>query len=227
MARIRYGFGVSSVHGKIGNTIYAGSSFGPVIKTHKYRNPRATPAQREQRNIFSRCVSAWRTLTSNERLIWQNYSEFYNSFSTSTTPSRLNGYHVFMELNGNLLQVGSTIITAPVWSSVIFNPQYGALTISINQMYLQVLNIPDEDEEGTVIRCTPGLAPSVMTPQNKLVFIDYTNFEENVIHFKGGYLDKFGVMPALGTKVFIDFYFVNFLTGFKSYVYSNSKIVTS
>ena len=226
MAKIRYGFGVSSVSGKLSNVIHTGSRYGPIVKHHVYSNPKPSPLQIEQRNIFNRCVQAWRSLEIAERAVWELYSEFYNSFSSSGSKSKLDGYHVFCELNGNLLQIGDDMITAPVWSSVIFAPIYGTLYIGTANMHLQIINIPLIADEVPVIRCTPPLPPSVMTDQNKLTFIQWDGYDEDVMHFDAGYAARFGSMPAVDTRVFVNFYFINTTTGFKSGVYYNSQIVT-
>lgn len=225
MAKIQYGFGVSSVCGKLSNIIHTGGRYGPVVKRHTYSNPKPTPLQTEQRNIFNRCVQAWRTLTVEARALWELYSEFYNSMASSTLKTKLDGYHVFCEINGNILQVSNTMILIPVWTSVVYAPVYGNLVMNTTDMYLDIGTPPSIVDEIPVIRCTPPLPPSVMTDQNKLSFVQYDGYEETQMFFTVGYLDRYGSIPPIGTKIFVKFYFVNTTTGFKSGAFFGSKII--
>lgn len=117
MATLQMGAIVTGIKGKIGGTVFQGSSTGQSAKCIDAIRDSAKLTKADAGRVINtlpitaQIAGAWRTLTEAEQTSWitgaVNYPAF-NRFGVAYTPS---GYQVFMTLNFQIVSAGGTLLT--------------------------------------------------------------------------------------------------------------------
>ena len=216
MARINYGFGISSIAGNIGGACHAFNRYGRFIRPASIKVKTRSTLQQEQRSFLSRLIQLWQSLTDSQRAQWETYSEFYVSFPTNGQTTRLDGYHVFLEINLNLLQVDQNLITSPVWSSIVTTIQVSAIVSSGSAFYLDLSSAQDFTNNIPLVNCTYPFSKSTMVPGKRFTWVQHTTPSNTRVSIFAGFTDRFGAVQPIGTKVFVKLCLINKNTGFRS-----------
>jgi hypothetical protein len=216
MARIIPGFGVAGVKGKIGNSIFQTSRFGVTIKENSKRSQSNTPLQMEQRSFLPYLFKVWSSLTSSQRTQWQTYSEFYKSFPTNGQTTRLDGYHVFLELGMNCLQVGVPIHYDPRWISSVPHLNFSGVSGGVETMNIICLNVIDWTDNVSLVRCTPPLSLTTNSPGKRFTFVESEVIDNYTVSLYDGFVARFGSAQPSLSKVFFKYVIINKTSMYRS-----------
>lgn len=227
--KIKWGAIVVDGRGKIGGHVASKNRAGPYLRTKVTPINPGTTFQVNVRDRFAGLSSAWRGLTAAQRIAWNAaVADFARTdiFGDSRNPS---GFNLYQKLNNNLLNIAKAPITAPplpdavdtlVTMSVVAD--FGAQSIDLT--YTPAI----EADHSMLLIATPGISPGISFVKSEFrQFGLITDANPSVFDAKGFYIDKFGAVPAEGTKIFVQCVQVNWNTGQAGIPIQASCIVTS
>lgn len=218
---------------KILDVPQSGSSGGVTSSRNRfgqYRRTRATPvnpntpAQGQARARMSANAAAWRTLTDAQRSGWSALGESMVRTDALGQSYSLTGFMAYCSVNGNLLNLGSAVLTdAPV---LVTPSALTSATITTTGGTLSIAYTATPLPAGAKLHVFAGPGRSAgrgFEGDYRLVFTSAAAAVSpaNVL---AGYTAKFGV-PVVGQKIF--FSLVVSVGGFLSGPLIVSKVVTA
>ena len=220
MALIKTTAIVDSISGKLNGTVFAKNKGGAYMRSKStVSNPR-TQAQQAVRSAFGSISQAWRDLSDEERDAWNSQTENYKYTNVFGDLKALSGKALFQQLNGNLLNVSQTILSAPLAPmDVIGGTDFavplaidlGAATPADKFVFELTLAQALEQNQYYVLEATPPLSPGVSNANNQfrqiaVAIVPATATELPSTDFStpvyDSYVAVFG-LPVVGSKIFV------------------------
>ena len=201
MARIKYGAIVTSIHGKIGGTVFQKNAHGFSVKNTPTMIHPASHPQNALKSAVSACSQYWRSLSPAVQGAWNSYAGAYPQFAKYNTNAALAGYYVWMKRNVLSFMINDHSITTPLLQPTT-NPIYAP---TIHRVSGSVTNI-NMHANPTYVDIWPEcffsqpVAANSVIRNNQLTYFDAISADSsdnNLVTFFAG--TKFSV-PALGQK---------------------------
>jgi len=226
MAKALFGNIIVSLRGSIAGNTYSQNSSGQYVRAKTSPVQPSTPAQQLQKQNLTNVTQSWRGLTQAERDQWIQAAPIFNNNNVFGNNVPLTAQQLFMRLNLNLLSIAQPVITVPPVPTAVFG--FTALSLaanttggSLDATFAPVIPV------GTsiVVRSTTQLSAGIQFAKNffrKIGTIDSTDLSPLDIAVL--YTTKFGALPVIGTKVFVDMRAVDNATGIDSTLIEASDI---
>ena len=215
MAKIKLGPFIADIRNRIGGVVFSKNSAGNYIRRGVTPvNPQSV-AQLLSRQFLTQTSQSWRDLTDDERNNWNQVKDSFpktDIFGNSIAPT---GFNLFTRLNRNLLEISEPAITAaPLPSAVqgfltltlVANTTGGLLTAT----FTPAINADTK----IILFATAAQSAGVTFVKAEFRKIDVLSTLDTSPHeLSAEYITKFGALPAIGSKVFIQFRPIDIATG--------------
>lgn len=99
MARVIYGAIVTSIHGKVGGTVFQKNAYGHTVKNTPTMVRPNTALQQVSKGNIAVVSQIWRSLSSADKQTWISFAALFPQYSRHNPSSALSGYAVFMMRN--------------------------------------------------------------------------------------------------------------------------------
>jgi hypothetical protein len=224
MASIKLSAIVSAARGKVGGNVFSANKAGAFVRTYVKPTNRNTTAQQYVRNLFGTLSSAWRNLTSDVRLQWNNMAVHYPYMNRLGDMSTYTGQQLYNKLQGNInacanarviYQAPPALLTTPSTPQEFFPLVNGIDTIDVNANQIPLLNLLIDGNQivpagyGVIIEATAPLSIGIGSPQKGLFkaigFISENGDLTDTALWDElftGYVDVFGV-PRIDDRMYI------------------------
>lgn len=215
MAKIKLGPFMSDIRNRIGGVVFSKNSAGNYIRRGVTPvNPQSV-AQQLVRQFLTQVAQSWRGLTEDQRKNWNEVTDSFKKtdiFGNSLAPT---GFNLFTRLNRNLLEIGEPVITdAPLPVAV---QGFLSLDLAANTTgaTLQAAFTPAIDAFTKVIvfaTAPQSAGVSFVKAEFRKIKV-LSTADASPDGLEAEYITKFGALPPIGAKVFIQFRPVNIATG--------------
>ncbi len=215
MAKIKLGPFIADIRNRIGGVVFSKNSSGNYIRRGVTPvNPQSV-AQQQVRQFLTQTSQSWRDITEDERNNWNQVKDSFpktDIFGNSIAPT---GFNLFTRLNRNLLEIEETVLTtAPLPIAVqgfltltlVANTTGGLLTAT----FTPAINADTK----VIVFATAAQSAGVTFVKaefRKIAVLSTTDLSP--VELAAFYITKFGALPAVGAKVFIQFRPVDIATG--------------
>jgi hypothetical protein len=216
MARIIYSGLVTSIRGSIGGTTFQNNAYGFTVKNKANMVKPNTVAQNNAKLVFSLAVKAWSQLTSYDRSAWDSWAATNPQFAKNNPSSILSGFAVFVKSYANQL-IGSGLATTPTASpdpnivpldTVSFVLHNSASVLTLHQAWVN-----NSGDWSTNMYMSRPFGDSQNFSGTSPRFIVCSDSTTTSLVITDAYLNVFGVLPNIGSIVFIDIQLYNTANG--------------
>lgn len=226
MAKIKFGAGIVDARGKFAGIVFSANTFGAYIRRKVTPVNVASPAQLQVRQNFTQNSQAWRGLTVDQIL---GFNEQKDNFKTTDIFGDLKsptGQNLFIRLNQNLLQINEATLTdVPLPTAV---DAFISLALDANTTggtFNVVFDPAVTADTKVIVFATAPLSPGVTFVKadfRKIAVLDSTDTSPKDLATE--YITKFGALPQIGAKVFVQFKPVDIATGLSGSLIKASTI---
>ena len=212
---LKFGMIVTDGRNKLGGHVLSKNRGGNYARTKVTPVNPQTSFQQNVRNRFTSFSQAWRGLTADQRLAWNNaVSNFQrtNIFGDLKSPS---GFNLYQRLNNVLQSVDIDALSLPPLPSAVGNCFIESLTASVGIPTLSaVLNETVPSVTSLKIFATPPLSPGKSFVKNQYRFIGYAESGTTTpVDILSMYVAKFGSLGNIGEQIWVKTQAVNNTTG--------------
>ena len=215
MAKIKLGPFAADIRNRIGGVVFSKNSAGNYIRRGVTPvNPQSV-AQQQSRQFLTQTSQSWRNLTDDERNNWNQVKDSFKKtdiFGNSLAPT---GFNLFTRLNRNILEISETVLTAaPLPAAVqgfltldlVANTTGGLLTLTFTPAIDAFTKV--------IVFATAAQSAGVTFVKAEFRKIDVLDVADlSPVELAAVYITKFGALPAVGAKVFVQIKPINIATG--------------
>ena len=213
MASIKLGAIVSDIRGSIGGTVFSRNRYGAYAKERTAPVQPRTSKQTAVRNLFASLTSAWRDLTTGQKVAWNTTGSLIPTVDRLGTTRFLSGAQTFVRVNMVRDSVGLAVSNLPPTSAVVFNIT-AASTLAhatTNSVVITPTSTGTASDYYQVF-CSAPLSPGttfVGKSQYRLLLVDAG--DSATLDVSTAYTAQFGTMGALqiGQRIFVKLVPVN------------------
>jgi hypothetical protein len=171
MARIQTGAVITDIRGKLGGSIFQQTQGGLSIRNSSTPVNKHSAVQSSRRALLFQLQSNWRSLTDNQRTVWQQWADYqilaYGRFKTSG----YTGHMAYIQINFYLSMLGQTLIDTPVWTAYSLpNLLFDDIFLTDN-LVARSTESPFQNSFLIVARISAPLSGSQITRPSRLRFI--------------------------------------------------------
>lgn len=216
MARVQFGFGINSINGKVGGSVFARGNYGNVLRSTPKHTAQKSALQMQHRAEFNSVLQLWSTISEENRNEWNSYAEYYNSFPERGGTTRLTGYTVFCQVNNNLLLIERPLISQPVWKPFTCPVTYIESNVNASNVIYGYGPTPFEDDPVPAAFITSPLSNGISNGMPYALYIPIYEITVNTLVFTPNYFKKFSTLPIPGFSIFIYISFIDVYSGLRS-----------
>lgn len=217
MSKIKWGAIVVDGRGKLGGHVFTKTRSGATMRTKVTPVNPQSPAQAAARSRLGSQSQAWRGLTEEQRIAWNDLAQRTaktNIFGDQYFPT---GKNLFTGLNSNLMLIGEIPISnAPALQEM---PVITALSPVVNTEDGEIgMNIQTEGVTANSILVIEATAPQSVGRFNfdgSYRVIQSPGSAVDTVALYQSYVAKFGA-PAVGSKIGFRAYYVDVVSGQQS-----------
>lgn len=215
MAKVKFTAIVADMRGSLAGTTFSKNRYSAYTRTKTTPVNPDTPAQQLVRQRFAQLSQAWRGLTAAQRAGWNQTAVNYNRTNVWGDQVPLNGFNLFKQLNQNLLNAGAaTINDAPLPSAVqgftSLSLVADTTTGDITATFAAAIPVGQH----ALLFATAPLSAGINFAKSQLRQIaSLTSAGASPLDFTAQYVAKFGALPPVGSKVFMEMKPILDLTG--------------
>lgn len=208
---------VAEARGAIAGTVFSKNTYGAYLRAKVTPVNPQTTFQQAVRQFLASTAQDWRGLTQGQRDLWNSFSINFNRTNIFGDSVKLTGFNLFMQLNRNLLEISVTPLTdAPTpqdvygFTSASFIADTTGATMIVT--YAPALGANDS----VIVYATPPLSAGKQFAKSEFrkiqVLTDIVG-DNSPVDVGTAYIAKFGALPPIGTKVFINLKGVSEVSG--------------
>lgn len=201
MALIEFGFGISAISGKIGDTIYARNRGGAYAKEFAKPVQPNTGDQMDKRGDWQTIATAYASLSTDALNTWHDYAKKLTRLNRIGGTFKLTGQQIFTECYANALFAGLTPILLP--SQFTDRPAINSIGFFLSteafggfiaryQLATVLVTCPSGDVGTLLISAAPSQRASVRNVNNQFRLIKAAPAGIGVILLNIEYQAKFG-----------------------------------
>lgn len=200
--------------GKLGGHVFTKTRSGATMRTKVTPVNPQSPAQAAARSRLGSQSQAWRGLTEEQRIGWNDLaarSAKTNIFGDQYFPT---GKNLFTGLNSNLLLVNQTVLSAP--PELREMPVVIDAAVSINTVNEEIVSTIGSsgllDGVSLVMEATAPMSAGRYNFDGsyRVIFDDITAADPGDVY--AAYVAKFGT-PPMGTKIAFRYYYISQVSG--------------
>lgn len=215
MALIKTTAIIAEIRGKVAGTVFSRNASGAYMRTKVTPINPQTTAQSLVRQNFTDNSQTWRGLTENQRKLWNQSAINFTRTNIFGDNVPLSGFNLYVRLNNNLKAVNVAVIAdAPQPESV-----QGFTTLSVvadtgGGTFDITFTPPIAANVSVQVFATAPLSAGVTFVKTELRKIDVlVTADTTPQDLAAEYITKFGALPPVGSKIFIQFTPINTTTG--------------
>jgi hypothetical protein len=215
MARIKFTAIVEDIRGSIGGTTFQRNKYGYTCK----RKPRMTlpnsQYQNRQKGYFGTAIAAWRELTQAVRDSWDTWASTYPSYAKHNPSAQLSGYAVYTRTTVYTLMQGYQPRTsAPSFTLESDDTLTWGLALAGGVLTLNVTSVTDTEGWELLIFVSRPLSSAQMFVGTKTRLLPlFAANADMALNITSHYINQFGVLPAVGDRVALDWIMFNQANG--------------
>lgn len=215
MALVKYTAIVADMRGSLAGTVFSKNSYGAYVRTKVTPVNPQTIAQQGVRQFFGQLSQAWRGLTQAQRNGWNTSAVNFNRTNVFGDQSQLNGFNLFKQLNQNLLITGNATIDDAPLPAAVFGFTAASLVADTGLGNLTLTYAPAIPAGTSVlVSATAQLSAGVNFVKSELRTIKVAvTADASPLDLTADYVAKFGALPLVGTKVFVEVKPINDVSG--------------
>jgi len=216
--KAKFGSIVVDGRGKIGGHVASKNRYGSYWRTKVTPINRNTDAQKLVRNRFTTYSQGWKALTDAQRAAWNNaVNDFVktNIFGDGVKPT---GATLYTRLNTNIVNAGATPIVSPPTDLKVLSTVINSVTLAAGAQTGTIAYTGSTPVNHVmVVRATPALSAGKSYVSNlfKQVKTQAGNTATPTL-FGPQWIAVYGAIPAAGSIVWVEIYFINNTTGLQS-----------
>ncbi len=197
MARIKFGFGISSISGKVGGSVFAGTNAGFILKNKSRVRKEASSAVSVIRTQMAALQNAWASITESERAVWNSFTSFSPTQIRRSAEQFINGQQLFIKYNSYRLQYGLAVLTSPAFSSCGFTDVSFSLRVTGGVLFLDSSRAAVPAEEFFIVSITGPVRCTLNNPGSRYRQIIFSTTATDAFDLTSAYESIFGaLMPA-------------------------------
>lgn len=206
---------VSNIRGKIGGTVFQGSTQGILMRNKPSKIGNGSQSQQNVRHINAQLNYAWSSFSVNERLVWQAFADYVNGVGITKKGKRSSntGKLHFMAINFYCLLYGKNIITAPTFTpppSIVI-PCPPLLTESNTLM--NYIGSIDTTHEILVTKISLPQSNPTRTTNTGFRTLVYPQVDGDTQDWATAYLNQYGISLIVNRYYWISLQVVDFIKG--------------
>lgn len=205
MALIKTSSLISDIRGKVAGSVFQGSRAGLVLKTKPNPVNRNTLRQNKTRNITFRLQQEWRILTTSERNLWLQFTNFNPILQKRSNELFINEQQNFIKFNSYRLEYDLDILKTPQFTKCEILP----IDLTISSDGTTILATASRqlvaDDEFIILFLTIPFIPTINNPGSRLKLIKFTTTNNTIFDVTTPYKEIFGSIPQPGQKIFFKF----------------------
>lgn len=214
MAKVMYGAGTIDQRNKIAGWVYSKNRYGGYIrKKVSPVNPQTTH-QMKQRQMLGNLSSGWRGLTEAQRQSWIDAAASFPYIDVFGQQIILAGNALYIALNKNLLNAGSsTIDTAPTPQGIAtINSLSVAAVAGTPSVILTIDPSTLPADTAMFVYATPPTGAGINFVKNKFRLLGTSTITSGSADITTLYTARFG-NPVVGKSIFVRIAFVSTVSG--------------
>lgn len=214
-AKIKFTAFMADARGSVAGTVFSKNAYAAYVRTKVSPVNPQTPAQQAIRQFFTQISQAWRGLTELQRKLWNQNAVNYNRTNVFGDQVQLNGFNLFKQLNQNLLFTGETLLSDAPTPQAVFGFTSASLIADTTTGDITLTYAPAIPADTKVIvSATTQLSAGVNFVKSELRSIKIAvTADASPLDLTTDYVAKFGALPAVGTKVFVEIKPINTVSG--------------
>ena len=196
MARVKFSGLISDISGSVGGSTFQKSIYGSTLRNKPLPIHKRTPSQEVIRGYLQQLHAAWRSLTSSQRVQWNQFINFSNQTIRRDSGVLLTGHDLFLKYNLAKLMIGDSILTVPTYVSMPEVPiEAGDIGVDPVAMGWELSGPYDENSVFFLLKLsTPRLSSRSFSPCGlRWIPCDYNGGA--AIELYPAYPDIFGAVP--------------------------------
>jgi len=201
MSLIKPGFGIATLSGKLGGTVYARNRGGLYAKAWTSPDQPDTPDQTDKRQIWTDAADHYAGLSAEQIDLWQIYARQLTASNRLGDPIQLTAQQVFWELFTNATLIGATPLDVPTqFTNRPALQGSGELVATSNGTELSRLYIidvtaitPSEAPAKLLLYAAPITRPTIRNVNKYLRLIGAYDTSTGDIDFFDQFKDKFSI----------------------------------
>lgn len=214
MAKIKYSALVSDMRNKLNGSVMSKNRYGSYVRNKVTPVNPQTSHQQAQRQMLGSLSAQWRQLTQAQRDGWIDAAPNFPITDAFGDTLILSGNALFIALNKNLLNAGSSSIDSAPTPEETPTVAISNLSAAAGTPALSFDIDPTTAPANHVlfVKATPGLSPGINFVKNRLRFIGLGTITTGSVDILTEWQDRFGTLVA-GQRISVTAYFVNNVTG--------------
>lgn len=206
---------VSNIKGKVGGSVFQGSTQGILLRNKPSKLGLGSPSQQNVRQINAKLNFTWSTFTNAERLNWQAFADFINGIGVTTNGKKSSntGKMHFMSINFYCLLYKKSVIVSPTFTTPepIFIPCPPLLVESPTLMNYD--GILDTTTQILVTKISlPQSAPTRTTNSGFRTLV-YDQVDGDIQDWAAAYKLQYGIDLIPNKYYWVSLTVVNYITG--------------
>jgi len=218
--KMKFGAIVVDGRGKIGGHVASKNRSGAYLRTKVTPVNKKSTAQTMVRGRLAGISQAWRGLSQSLIAAWNAAVSDYSKTDIFGDIKKPTGFTLFQKLNNNLAQCGIVLMNTPpmpIAVPYVLLPSV-AMTGGVS-VTLTFAPTPVPVGTNLIIRATKGMSAGISFVKSEFRTIaNLPAATATGANFTAAYEAVLGPVPADGTKVFFEVYFISTVTGQKGAV---------
>jgi len=216
MARVTYGTIVTSINGKVGGNIFQNNKHGFTLRAIWPKIKDSSPYSQRIKANFKSALYFWQNMSNESRAAWDSFASSHPWPTKNNTSSILSGYNAFMAIN-QLRQAANYNISDGLVSDSWSIPSITA-TVETNGSILRLVFNYDllTYKTGVVVKLSAPIRNSQNSPYNNLRVMVPNSSSGTIQIVTTQYLARYGALPTVGDKLFVELTFFNLFAPQKS-----------
>ncbi len=206
---------ISNIKGKVGGSVFQGSTQGILLRNKPSKLGQGSQSQQNIRQINARLNFAWSGFSNAERQVWQSFTNFVNGTGLTLKGKRSNntGKMHFMAINFYCLLYKKNIIVTPVFTvpPSIVVPCPPSFTVSDSLM--NYTGSIDATQEILVTKVSLPQSNPTRTTNTGFRTLVYDQVDGDTQDWATAYLNTFGIALIPEKYYWVSLQVVNYITG--------------
>lgn len=214
-ALIKFTAFLADARGSVAGTVFSKNTYGAYTRTKVTPVNPSTTAQQLVRQFFAAISQAWRGITQAQRDLWNQSASNFTRNNVFGDQVALTGFNLYKRLNQNLQNIGVAIIAnAPLPASVF---GFSALSMVADTgggtLTLTFAPVIPAGTSVIVFATAPQSAGKQFVKSEFRQIRVFTVADTSPEDIAAEYITKFGALPPVGSKVFVQLKPINAVTG--------------
>ena len=203
--KVLYGAGIVDARGSLAGMTASRNTYGAYVRSKVTPINKNTNAQQGVRQDLATMSQSWAGITDAQRLAWNEIAPNWSKTGIFGNSQQFTGFNLYGRLNRYLQTIGQALIEDPILpgevtgftsASVVADTTAGTMVLT--------LNAATPAAQSTIVEATAALSAGKTfagTAFRKISTL--TNGDGATPDLEAAYINKFGALPPVGSRVFV------------------------